>query len=120
MTFQAKQARKIYVCMYVCSLVSVQRDVKEKLVRRKSLLAHLRNGSSQNIIILNVNELNICASSFITQVILNVKSENDNKIVRAADFNIQLSPTDRLTRQNLKRKAVTLLDIINKILLFVL
>lgn len=100
----------MYVYIYISSkLVSVKIDVKEKLVRRKKVTScSFKEQSSQDIIILNISELNICASSFITPVILNVKSENYTKIVMAGGFNTQLSPTDRLTRQILKRKAFTL------------
>ena len=57
-----------------------------------------------DITIVNIYALNIAAPQYIRQTLTAIKGENDSNTIIVGDFNTPLTPTDRLSKQKIKRK----------------
>ena len=57
-----------------------------------------------DITIVNIYALNIAAPQYIRQTLTAIKGENDSNTIIVGDFNTPLTPTDRSSKQKIKRK----------------
>ena len=70
------------------------------------------NGSIQeeDIIIANIYASNIEASQYIRQTWTDIKGEIDSDKIRVGDFNTQLTPMDRSSKQKINKETQVLKD----------
>ena len=54
----------------------------------------------EDITIVNIYEPNMGAPQNIRQTLTDIKGETDNNTIIVGDFNIPLTPMDRLSKQN--------------------
>ena len=91
----------------VAILISDKIDLKiKKITRDKEGHYIMIKGSIQkeDITIVNIYVPNIGASQYIRQTLIDIKGETDSNTIIVGDFNTPLTPTDRLSKQKIKRK----------------
>ena len=101
----------------VAILTSDKIDFKTKAVKRDKEGHYIMiKGSIQeeDITIINMYALNIGAPQYVRQMLTSMKGEiNNNTIVE--DFNTQLTPMDRSTKQKINKETQTLNDTIEQL-----
>ena len=58
-----------------------------------------------NIIIINIYAPNIGAPQYVRQMLTNMKGEINSKTIIVGDFNIPLTPMDRITKQKISKET---------------
>ena len=58
----------------------------------------------EDITIVNIYAPNIGTLQYIRQTLTDIKAETDSNTITAGDFNTPLTPTDRSSKQKIKRK----------------
>ena len=64
----------------------------------------------EDITLVNIYAPNIGVSTYIKQILTNIKGEIDSNTVIVQDFNTPLAPTNRNSRQEINKKTVILND----------
>ena len=101
----------------VAILVSYKIDLKiKKITREKEGHYIMVKGSIQeeDITIVNIYAPNIGASQYIRQTLMDTKGEIDSNKIIAGDFNIPLTPMDRLSKQKINKEAQVLNDTLDE------
>ena len=62
----------------------------------------------EDITIINIYAPNIRVLQYVRQMLTSMKGEINNNTIIVGDFNIQLTPTDRSTKQNIHKETQTL------------
>ena len=91
----------------VAIFISDKIDLKIKNITRDKEGHYIMiKGSIQegDITIVNIYALNIAAPQYIRQTLTAIKGENDSNTIIVGDFNTPLTPTDRSSKQKIKRK----------------
>ena len=68
----------------------------------------------EDITIINIYAPNIEAPQYIRQILTDIKREMDSNTVIVGDFNTQLTPTDRSSKQKINKKTQVLNDALDK------
>ena len=69
----------------------------------------------EDITIINIYASNTGAPQYGRQMLTSMKGEINNNTVIAGDFNIQLTPMDRSTKQKINKETQTLNDTIDQL-----
>ena len=83
-------------------------DFNTKAVRKgKEVHNIMIKGSIQeeDIRIINIYTHNIGAPQYVRQMLTSMKGEINNNTIIVGDFNIQLTPTDRSTKQKINKET---------------
>ena len=88
----------------------------KKIIRHKEGHYRMIKGSIQeeDITIINIYAPNIEAPQYIRQILTDIKREMDSNTVIVGDFNTQLTPTDRSSKQKINKKTQVLNDALDK------
>ena len=68
----------------------------------------------EDITIVNIYAPNIGAPQYIRQTLTDIKEEIDSNTIIVGDFNIPLTPMDRLSRQKINKETQALNDTLDK------
>ena len=102
----------------VAILISDKIDFKTKAAKSdKEGHSIMIKGSIQeeDITIINIYAPNIGAPQYIKQMLTSMKGEINNNTIIVGDFNTQLTPMDRSTKQKINRETQTLNDTIDQL-----
>ena len=69
----------------------------------------------EDITIINIYASNIGAPQYVRQMLTSMKGEINNNTIIVGDFNTPLTPTDRSTKQKIKKETQTLNDTIDQL-----
>ena len=99
----------------VAILISDKIDVKIKTITRDKERLYNEKGSIQeDITIVNIYAPNVGAPQYIRQMLTAIKGEIDSNTIIVGDFNMPLSPMDRLSKMKINKETQALNDTLNK------
>ena len=93
-------------------------DFKIKAVKRDKEGHYIMIKGSiheEDITIINIYAANIGALQHVRQMLISMKGEINNNTVIVGDFNTQLTPIDKSTKQKINKETQTLNDIIDQL-----
>ena len=102
----------------VAILISDKIDFKTKGIKKDKEGHYLMiKGSIQgeDVTIINIYAPNIGAPRYIQQILTDIKGEIDGNAIIVGDFNTQLTPMDRSSRQKTNKATEILKEIIEKL-----
>ena len=102
----------------VAILISDKIDFKTKAMKRdKEGHYIMMKGSIQEeyITIINIYAPNIVAPQYVRQMLTSMKGEINNNTILVGDFNIPLTPVDRLTKQQINKGTQILNDTMDQL-----
>ena len=93
-----------------------QNRPKIKITRDKERHYPMIKGSVQeeDLAIVNIHKPNIGAPQHIRQILKNIKGEIDCNIIIVGDFNTQLTPMDRASKQKINKETQVLNDTLDE------
>ena len=74
-----------------------------------------RSIQEEDITIINIYAPNIGAPQYVRQMLTSIKGEINNNTIIMGDFNTQLTPMDRSTKQKINKERQTLNDTIDQL-----
>ena len=101
----------------VAILISDKIVFKTKTVKRdkKGHYIMIKGSIQEDITIINIYAPNIGAPQYVRQMLISMKGEINNNIIIVGDFNTQLTPMDRSTKQKINKETQTLNDTIDQL-----
>ena len=102
----------------IAILISDKIDFKIKVVKRDKEGHYIMiKGSIQeeDITIINIYAPNVGTTQYVRQMLTSMKGEINNNTIIVGDFNTQLTPMDRSTKQKINKKTQTLNDTIDQL-----
>ena len=91
-----------------CKIKSITRDKERHYIMIKGSI------QEEDITIINIYAPNVGAPQYIRQMLTAIKGEIDSNTIIVGDFNMPLSPMDRLSKMKINKETQALNDTLNK------